>query len=352
MQDAESEMRVTDFDYELPPEMIAQHPVEPRDASRLLVLDRRSGQIEDRHFHDLPRYLQPGDLLVANDSRVLQARLYGRKRTGGRVEVLLLRPLGAQRWEALVGGQRIREGLELLLGGMATDQADGGQALRAQVEEVRADGTRVLAFSAPVEPLLETLGVVPLPPYIHEPLSDPERYQTIYARVTGSVAAPTAGLHFTPELISRLQAQGVRFAFVTLHIGLDTFRPVTVEEVSDHPMHSEWCEVPNAVVAAVEEARRAGRRVVAVGTTAVRALETAAQEGSVVSYNGWTRLFITPGTRFRAVDALITNFHLPRSTLLMLVSAFASREQIFQAYQEAIDLDYRFYSFGDAMLIL
>lgn len=344
-------MRVADFDYDLPPEMIAQHPVEPRDASRLLVLDRGSSQIEHVHFRDLPRYLHAGDLVVANDSRVLRARLYGRKRTGGQVEVLLLRPLEGQRWEALVGGQRIRVGVELLLGETPAGEAAGGEGLRARVEEVREDGTRVLAFSTAVEPLLEAIGAVPLPPYIHEPLVDPERYQTIYARVAGSVAAPTAGLHFTPNLITRLQAQGVQFAFVTLHVGLDTFRPVAVEDVADHPMHSEWCEVPAAVVAAVEGTRRAGRRVVAVGTTAVRALETAAQSAPGTSYTGWTGLFVTPGTRFRAVDALITNFHLPRSTLLMLVSAFVGRERILQTYQEAIAQGYRFYSFGDAMLI-
>jgi S-adenosylmethionine:tRNA ribosyltransferase-isomerase len=345
-------MKVADFDYALPPEMIAQHPVEPRDASRLLVLDRDSGQVVHAHFRDLPHYLQAGDLLVANDSRVIRARLYGRKRTGGRVEVLLLRPLDADHWEALVGGQRIREGTELVLGRSPEDDSAGEAGLRARVEEVREDGTRVLSFSTIVEPLLERLGAVPLPPYIHEPLADPERYQTIYARVTGSAAAPTAGLHFTPALIARLRAHGVAFAFVTLHIGLDTFRPVEVEDTADHTMHSEWCEVPAGVAAAVEETRRTGRRVVAVGTTAVRALETAAQQGPGRPYTGWTRLFITPGTRFRVVDTLLTNFHLPRSTLLMLVSAFAGRERILQAYREAIACGYRFYSFGDAMLIL
>jgi len=344
-------MRVADFDYTLPPEMIAQHPVEPRDASRLLVLDRASGAIEHARFRDLPRYLEPGDLLVANDSRVIRARLYGRKRTGGRVEVLLLRPLAPERWEALVGGQRLREGAELLLGTVGEEEPAAEGGVSARVAEVRADGTRVLAFSAAVEPLLERRGAVPLPPYIHEPLGDPERYQTIYARVAGSVAAPTAGLHFTPELIGRLHERGARFAFVTLHIGLDTFRPVEVEDTSAHTMHSEWCAVPAAVAEAVAETRRAGRRVVAVGTTAVRALETAAQEGPIRPYHGWTRLFITPGTPVRVVDTLLTNFHLPRSTLLMLVSAMAGRERILAAYREAIAQGYRFYSFGDAMLI-
>jgi S-adenosylmethionine:tRNA ribosyltransferase-isomerase len=352
-------MKTAAFDYHLPPGMIAQHPLEPRDASRLLVLHRDSGAIEHAHFRDLPSYVQSGDLLVANESRVIRARLYGRKeRSGGRVEVLLLRRLEGNRWEALVGGQRIRAGLELVLG--SGEDAGGGEGaatppgglLRARVEEVREDGTRVLAFSAEVEPLLETLGAVPLPPYIHEPLADPERYQTIYARVAGSVAAPTAGLHFTPTLLEHLQRQGVRLAFVTLHIGLDTFRPVEVEEVAEHPMHSEWCYVPAEVAEAVQATRRAGRRVVAVGTTAVRALETAAQGQAITPFSGWTRLFIYPGYHFRAVDALITNFHLPRSTLLMLVSAFAGRESILAAYAEAIRQGYRFYSFGDAMLIL
>ncbi len=338
-------MKVGDFDYELPPELIAQHPVEPRDASRLLVLYRDSGKIEHAHFRDLPTYLRPGDLLVANESRVLRARLLGRKaRTGGRVEVLLLRRLDERRWEALLGGQRIRPGLELSIG--------EEPALLARVEETRPDGTRLLCFTEEVEPHLERLGMVPLPPYIHEPLADAERYQTVYARVSGSVAAPTAGLHFTPPLISELQAHGVAFAFVVLHIGLDTFRPVEVEAIEAHPIHAEWCRVPDEVAQAVRETRRVGGRVVAVGTTVVRALETAAQSGAVTPFEGWTRLFIYPGYRFRAVDALITNFHLPRSTLLFLVSAFAGRETVLRAYREAIARHYRFYSFGDAMLIL
>lgn len=338
-------MKTSDFDYELPPELIAQRPIEPRDASHLLVLHRENRKIEHAHFRDLPAYLRPGDLLVANESRVLRARLLGRKaRTGGRVEVLLLRRLDERRWEALLGGQRIRPGLELALG--------EGSALYARVEEVRPDGIRVLQFAEAVEPHLEHLGMVPLPPYIHEPLDDAERYQTVYARVVGSVAAPTAGLHFTPRLIAELQARGVGFAFVVLHIGLDTFRPVEVEDIEAHPIHAEWCRVPDEAVQAVRETRRAGRRVVAVGTTAVRALETAAQGGEISPFEGWTRLFIYPGYRFRVVDALITNFHLPRSTLLMLVCAFAGRETVLHAYREAVALRYRFYSFGDAMLIL
>lgn len=344
-------MKTAAFDYELPPERIAQHPVEPRDAARLLVLYRRDGRLEHAHFRDLPRYLERGDLLVANESRVIPARLHGRKRSGGRVEVLLLRRLGERRWQALVGGERIRAGLEVVLG-PPTLPADEGKTLRARVEEVCSDGTRVLAFDQAVEPYLDSLGVMPLPPYIHEPLADPERYQTIYARVAGSAAAPTAGLHFTPRLLQQLQEQGVRLAFVVLHIGLDTFRPIEVEEVEVHPIHAEWCQVPPEAAAAVRETRAAGRRVVAVGTTAVRALETAAQSGEIAPYEGWTSLFIYPGYRFRAVDALVTNFHLPRSSLLLLVSAFAGRERVLDAYRQAVEQGYRFYSFGDAMLIL
>ena len=345
-------MKTSNFDYDLPPEMIAQHPLETRDASRLLVRHREDGLCEHVHFRDLFRYLQSGDLLVCNESRVLPARLYGyRAETGGQVEVLLLRCLGEGRWEALTRGRRIRPGLRLLF------DRPGEEALPAQVESVLDDGTRVLRFEQEIEPYLDDLGVVPLPPYIHEPLEDAERYQTIYARVTGSVAAPTAGLHFTPGLIEQLRGMGVRFAFVVLHIGLDTFRPVETEDIQDHPMHSEWCQLSPEVVEAVVETRRAGRRVVAVGTTAVRVLETAGQiaerQGQILApFEGWTRLFIYPGYRFRVVDALITNFHLPRSTLLMLVSAFVDRESMLELYAEAVRRNYRFYSFGDAMLLL
>lgn len=343
-------MKTADFDYDLPQERIAQRPVEPRDVARLLVLSRDQGTVQHARFYDLPTYLRPGDLLVCNESRVVPARLYGHKAgTGGQVEVLLLRRLEEQRWQSLVRG-RVHPGTQLVLG------SAGGPGARARVVEVREDGTRVLAFAEPVGPLLERLGVVPLPPYIHESLDDAERYQTIYARVSGSVAAPTAGLHFTPALIERLQQQEVRFAFVVLHIGLDTFRPVEEEVLEDHAMHAEWCRVPPGAVKAVRQARQAGRRVVAVGTTAVRALEAAAQAAppadEIAPFEGWTRLFIYPGYHFRVVDALITNFHLPRSTLLMLVSAFAGREQILAAYTQAMAEGYRFYSFGDATLIL
>ncbi len=345
-------MRTSDFEYFLPEDRIAQVPVEPRDASRLMVLRRENGALEHSIFRELPRYLRPGDLLVANESRVIPARLHGRRsRTGGSVEVLLVRRLDEHRWEALVRGSRVRSGLWL------TFPLPDGSGVEALVEEARPDGIRVLRFPEDVEKDLETLGVVPLPPYIRTPLADPERYQTVYARVAGSVAAPTAGLHFTPRLIETLQSQGVQFAFVVLHIGLDTFRPVETEELERHPMHAEWCWVPTGVAQAVQATRARGGRVVAIGTTVVRALETAALAGEasgqmLVPFEGWSRLFIYPGYRFRVVDALITNFHLPRSTLLMLVSAFAGREQVLEAYRQAIALGYRFYSFGDAMLIL
>jgi S-adenosylmethionine:tRNA ribosyltransferase-isomerase len=345
-------LKTSEFDYHLPSEYIAQQPLEHRDSSRLLVLRRDGGGIQHRHFHDLAEYVGPGDLVVCNESRVIPARLHGRKaETGGAVEVLLLRDLGERRWVALTRGRRIRPGLELVLG------RPEGPSVRASVQEVHENGSRVLIFDQDIGPSLETLGVVPLPPYIHESLDDPERYQTVYARVAGSAAAPTAGLHFTPALVEQLRAQGVRFAFVVVHIGMDTFRPIETDEVEDHPMHAEWCQVPTEVVEAVLETRRAGRRVFAVGTTAVRALETAAQAGEaraqiIAPVEGWTRLYIYPGYRFRVVDALVTNFHLPRSTLLTLVSAFAGRETIFRAYEEAVARKYRFYSFGDAMLIL
>ncbi|HID87602.1 MAG TPA: tRNA preQ1(34) S-adenosylmethionine ribosyltransferase-isomerase QueA [Anaerolineae bacterium] len=345
-------MKTSNFDYELPPELIAQTPIEPRHASRLMVLHRATGAIEHRRFSDIGDYLRPGDLLVANDSRVIPARLHGRKvPTGGRVELLLLRRRDATTWEVLVGGRRVRVGTRLELVGPQGTSARVPLP-RAEVIEVLEDARRLLRFERPIEPLLKEIGVVPLPPYIHEPLADAERYQTVYARIEGSVAAPTAGLHFTPELMEALQEQGVRFAFVTLHIGLDTFRPVQEEEIEEHPMHSEWCRLSPETAEAIHRTKAAGGRVIAVGTTAVRVLETAARERGVPApFSGWTDLFITPGFHFRVVDGLITNFHLPRSTLLMLVSAFAGKELIDRAYQEAIRERYRFYSFGDAMFI-
>nr|MBO2486515.1 tRNA preQ1(34) S-adenosylmethionine ribosyltransferase-isomerase QueA [Bacillota bacterium] len=350
-------MRMADFDYTLPPEAIAQEPVEPRDASRLLVLHRGDGRLEHRIFRELPQYLRPGDVLVVNESRVRPARLVGEKEgTGGVVELLLLRPDADGAWECLARpGRRLRPGQWLVFG--------GGQ-LRAQVLPSPPDSPagvrRVrLVHEGSLDQVLEALGRVPLPPYIHRELADPERYQTVYAKEPGSAAAPTAGLHFTPRLLEQIEALGVAVVPVVLHVGLDTFRPVTEEEAEAHPMHREYFAVPPETAQAVNGARARGGRVVAVGTTTVRALESAALEteargrGPVIEAgSGWTDLYILPGYRFRAVDALITNFHLPRSTLLLLVSAFAGREAILQAYQVALAEGYRFYSFGDAMLIL
>jgi S-adenosylmethionine:tRNA ribosyltransferase-isomerase len=351
-------LRITDFDYPLPPEYIAQSPIEPRDSSRLLVLDRASGTIRHAVFHDIGEYLAPGDLLVFNDTRVIPARLAAvKEKTGGKVEILLLRRLEAQTWEALVGGKNVRAGSRLEMTGGAGSRAQPRKSAdRLLAEVVRDLGTsrRVLRFSQPITPRLPLVGSTPLPPYIHQALRDPERYQTVYARDPGSAAAPTAGLHFTPELIARLREGGVETAFVTLHVGLDTFAPITEEDVEAHEIHAEWICVPEETAAAVRRARARGRRVVAVGTTSVRALETAAGRGGgeVDAFEGDTRLYITPGFQFRAVDAMITNFHLPHSTLLVMVSAFAGREKILGAYEEAKSAGYRFYSFGDAMLIL
>lgn len=351
-------MQTSDFDYDLPPELIAQTPIEPRDASRLLVVDRATGELAHRHFYEIGEYLRPGDLLVANRSRVIPARLFGRKpETGGAVEVLLLarRPeQGAECWEALVRpGRRIREGQELVFGEAG---AEAAPLLTARVLARTEAGGRIVQFlptaSEPLEATLSRLGTMPLPPYIHTRLADPERYQTVYAREPGSAAAPTAGLHFTPELLARLGAQGVETAFVLLHVGLDTFRPVEVEEISEHKMHSEAIELDAATAAQINAARERGGRIVAVGTTSVRVLESLPETDPVQPYQGRTSLFITPGTRFKLVDALITNFHLPRSSLMMLVSAFAGYDLIRRAYAEALTERYRFFSFGDAMLIV
>lgn len=342
-------MRLEDFDYELPPEFIAQTPIEPRDSSRLLVLDRAAGTMRHSIFHRIGEFLSPGDLLVLNDTRVIPARLAAMKeKTGGRVEILLLRRLEAQTWEALIGGKNVRVGARLVLeGGKAVDR------VRAEVMRELGGSRRVLRFSQPITPRLPMVGSTPLPPYIHTTLRDPERYQTVYARDPGSAAAPTAGLHFTPELIARLREDGVHTAFVTLHVGLDTFAPITEKDVEAHEIHAEWISVPEETALAVRQARARGRRVVAVGTTSVRALETAAGRGGgeAAAFEGDTRLYITPGFQFRAVDAMITNFHLPHSTLLVMVSAFAGRERILAAYEEAKREGYRFYSFGDAMFI-
>jgi S-adenosylmethionine:tRNA ribosyltransferase-isomerase len=359
-------MRIDQFDYILPTDLIAQTPIEARDSSRLLVLHRDTGQIEHRRFYEIYEYLDPGDLLVANESRVLPARLVGHKiPSGGKVEVLLLRPLphaeeeGGEPsvWEALVTpGRRIHDGTTLVFG----DPANGPH-LEAAVVSRTGSGGRILRFDRPPRPLLDALGQMPLPPYIHETLSDPERYQTVYARIEGSAAAPTAGLHFTERLIDELREKGVGFATLTLHVGLDTFRPVHEDLVEEHPMHKEWYHLPSEAASAINQARSQGHRVVAVGTTSVRVLETVAHlqgieagdnERQVCSAQGWSDLYIIPGALFGLVDRMITNFHLPRTTLLMLVSAFAGRDLIMNAYNEAIRERYRFYSFGDAMLIL
>lgn len=340
-------MKTSDFDYTLPPERIAQTPLEPRDASRLLVLPRAGGEVQHAFFHDLGGYLRPGDLLVLNETRVIPARLYARKvPTGGRVEILLLRRVDDRTWEALVGGKRVKPGLQL-----DVEEGPGVEVLQA------LDGSRrLLRFAEPLEPHLNAAGHVPLPPYIHASLQDAERYQTVYSRTPGSAAAPTAGLHFTPALIERLQAQGVGFARLTLHVGLDTFAPVTEADPSQHRMHTEWCQLTPETAAQINAARRQGGRIVAIGTTSVRTLEWAARQAApgdaVAACEGPSDLYILPGYTFRAVDAMLTNFHLPRSTLIMLVSAFAGRERLLAAYELAVQQGYRFYSFGDAMLIL
>jgi S-adenosylmethionine:tRNA ribosyltransferase-isomerase len=335
-------MKTDELEYTLPPERIAQTPVEPRDSARLLVCDRGTHALAHHVFRDLPDLLRPGDLLVANDTRVLAARLKGRKPTGGQVELLLLRRLSDVRWEALVGGRNVRK----------VNFEDG---LRAVVEPSAEQPLHHVTFSEPVEPHLDALGEMPLPPYIHERLTDDGRYQTVYARNAGSAAAPTAGLHFTPRLLDALRERGIGTAFVTLHVGLDTFKPIAEDDVESHPMHSEWCHLPQETADAITAARARGGRVVAVGTTSARVLESArlflsAQE-PLREYSGFTNLFITPGFDYRLVDHLITNFHLPRSTLLSLVGALMGMDFMRRAYAEAIAQEYRFYSFGDAMLV-
>lgn len=340
-------MRTSDYDYLLPPEQIAQRPASPRDASRLMVLRRDASALEHLRFRDLPSLLRPGDALVLNQTRVIPARLHARKQPGGgRVELLLLRRVEPQVWEALVGGKAIRPGRRLVV--------EGGPEV--EVLEDLGGARRLVRFAEPLSPQLERIGEMPLPPYIHAPLQSPEEYQTVFARHPGSAAAPTAGLHFTPELLQRLEAGSIRLVRLTLHIGLDTFAPVSEELVEDHPIHTEWCQLDAAAAETLQSVRSGGGRIIAVGTTSVRTLETAAltaPTGQVVSpFEGPTDLYILPGHAFRAVDAVLTNFHLPRSTLLMLVSAFAGRERILGAYEQAKAEGYRFYSFGDAMLIL
>ncbi len=339
-------MRTSDFDYHLPLERIAQTPIEPRHNSRLLVMDRGQNSLTDAHFYDIGKYLNPGDLLVINQTRVIPARLFARKQTGGRVELLLLKQVEPGVWEALVGGKGLRKGVRVCV--------ENGPEVEIIGELEGSE--RLIRFLQPVENLLPQIGEMPLPPYIHEHLANPERYQTVYARETGSAAAPTAGLHFTPELMDQLQKNGINFARVTLHVGLDTFAPVTEEDPLEHKIHTEWCEITPETASLINKTKDNGNRVVAVGTTSVRTLESAASasliDGRVAPYRGSTGLFILPGYQFKVVDAMVTNFHLPKSTLLMLVSAFAGRNRILEAYRIAIEREYRFYSFGDAMLIL
>jgi S-adenosylmethionine:tRNA ribosyltransferase-isomerase len=335
-------MKTSDFDYFLPPEAIAQTPAEPRDSSRLLALERATGQIEHKRFHQISEYLRAGDLLVINQTRVIPARIYAHKPSGGKIELLLLRREDDLTWECLVGGKGLVTGKRVSL-------QDG---LGAEIVEVLEGSRRRVRFDEPVEQHLAADGQMPLPPYIHEKLSDPERYQTVYSKTPGSAAAPTAGLHFTPRLLAELEAQGVKLAAVTLHVGLDTFAPVSEDDPQEHKIHTEWCELSPQVAEQIKATKAAGGRVIAVGTTSVRTLESAARgQAEIAAFAGPTSIYILPGYQYKVVDALITNFHLPKSTLIMLVSAFAGRETILQTYQTAIREGYRFFSFGDAMFI-
>ena len=338
-------MKKSDFYFDLPEKLIAQTPIAQRDHSRLLHVDKITGELEHRHFFDLPEYLDEGDCLVLNDSRVLPARLIGCRPTGGSVELVLLRDLGDGRWECLSRpGRKTKPGTEIIF---------GNGELTATVESVAEGGNRIVKFhyEGIFLETLERLGKMPLPPYIKEELSDSERYQTVYSKELGSAAAPTAGLHFTEELLDAIRAKGVRVCFVTLHVGLGTFRPVKEDEIEDHEMHSEFCIVPEETARVVTETKRNGGRVFAVGTTSCRTLESfAADDGTLAPSSGWTDIFIYPGYRFKCVDALVTNFHLPESTLIMLVSALAGRENVLNAYKVAVEKEYRFFSFGDACL--
>lgn len=339
-------MKTSDFDYELPQELIAQTPLERRDSSRLLTLDKCSGVREHRHFYELPQLLRPGDCLVMNDSRVLPARLIGHRETGGACEVLLLIDRGDNLWECLVRpGRKLKAGAKVIFG-------DG--ELVGVVEAEVEGGNRLVRFSYEgiFLEVLERLGRMPLPPYITAELQDAERYQTVYSRVSGSAAAPTAGLHFTPELLAQLEEMGVTLCYVTLHVGLGTFRPVKAEQIDEHEMHSEYCVIPQETADIINRTKAAGGRVICVGTTSCRTIESWAGENGILTASaGWTNIFIYPGYRFKVLDGLITNFHLPQSTLVMLVSALAGREQVLAAYEEAVKEQYRFFSFGDAMFI-
>lgn len=337
-------MLVTDFDYDLPQELIAQHPMEPRDHSRLLVVDKKTGEIEHKHFYDLVNYLKPGDVLVFNDTRVIPARLHGTKDTGAHVEVFLLTRRDATDWEVLV-----RPGKKLQVGA----KINFSDELSCEVIEHTDFGGRVVRFKYDgiFEEILDRLGETPLPPYITAPLEDKERYQTVYNRERGSAAAPTAGLHFTKELMQKIKEIGCEEVFVTLHVGLGTFRPVSEAKIEDHKMHKEFYTVSQEAADAVNKAKAEGRRIIAVGTTAVRTLEAAGTDGQLHAGSSWTNIFIYPGYKFRLVDDLVTNFHLPQSTLLMLVSTLSTREIMLQTYKKAVEEKYCFFSFGDAMFI-
>lgn len=339
-------MKTSDFTYDLPEELIAQTPIEKRDASRLMVLDKQTGAVEHHHFYELPGYLRSGDCLVLNDSRVIPARLFGTRPGGGVTEIVLLRDLGDKRWECLCRpGKKTRVGNRISF---------GNGELTAEVEAVQEDGNRILRFEYDgiFLEILDRLGQMPLPPYIKTQLEDKERYQTVYSREPGSAAAPTAGLHFTNELLDEIRAMGVKVCFVTLHVGLGTFRPVKAENLEEHDMHSEYCTISAETAVAINETKANGGRVIAVGTTSCRTLESFAKDdGTMEAASGWTNIFIYPGYRFKCIDALVTNFHLPGSTLVMLVSALAGRENILNAYKTAVEERYRFFSFGDAMFI-
>ncbi len=336
-------MKTEEFNYDLPEHFIAQFPAEPRDHSKLLVLDRKSGELEYRHFYDIIDYLKPDDLLVVNETRVIPARLFGSKLPGGgKIEVLLLNKLDEFEWECLVGGSGMKEGRKFSI-----EKGPLGEVVKV------LDGSkRLVRFVEPIENFFKEAGHTPLPPYIHSYAGDPERYQTVYNHKPGSAAAPTAGLHFTPELLAKIEAKGIKLAKIELKVGLDTFAPVTEENAEEHLIHQEWCSLSEEVAATIRETKANGGRVIAVGTTSVRTLESASQTGICKAFEGDTGLFIIPGYEFKCVDLMITNFHLPKSTLLMLVSAFAGKDRIMQAYESAKERGYRFFSFGDAMLIL
>ncbi len=352
-------LKTSDFDYHLPESSIAQTPVEPRDSSRLLVLNRSSGEIEHRFFRDVKLFLRPNDLLILNQTRVIPARIFAKKESGGKAELLLLRKRDDLAWEALVGGKGLRVGKLVFV-------EFENKKIQVEILEILEGSERLIKFSEPIEPYFPKIGNIPLPPYIHEKLSNPERYQTVFAKETGSAAAPTAGLHFTSQLLDEIKNMGVKIGYVTLHVGLDTFAPVHEENPEEHKIHSEWCQLTQETADLINETKQNGGRVIAVGTTSVRTLESAGQlttddrrqtavygqRHTVSAFSGPTTLYILPGYQFKVVDAMITNFHLPKSTLIMLVSAFAGREKILKTYETAIKEGYRFYSFGDAMLIL